>query len=90
MSRQVQAGMEFLLLEEKSMFQQVGLQAEMEDKEEMLFARLAQQYGPEPAVPAGDSEPFAGSLDVNSEARTEDVSVSVNHHVLKSSSPTKT
>ena len=51
-------------------------------KEEMLFARLVQQYGPEPAVPTGDSEPFAGSLGVNSEAQSQ--------HVLKSSSPTKT
>ena len=60
------------------------------DKEEMLFARLVQQYGPEPAAPADDSEPFAGSLGVNSEARTEHASVSVNQHGLKSSSPTKT
>ena len=60
------------------------------DKEEMLFARLVQQYGPEPAASADDSEPFAGSLGVNSEARTEHVSVSVNQHGLKSSSPTKT
>ena len=60
------------------------------DKEEMLFARLVQQYGPEPAAPADDSEPFASSLGVNSEARTEHASVSVNQHGLKSSSPTKT
>ena len=31
-------------------------------KEEMLFARLVKQYGPEPAVSADDSEPVAGSL----------------------------
>jgi len=60
------------------------------DKEEMLFARLVQQYGPEPAAPADDSEPFASSVGVNSEARAEHASVSVNKHGLKSSSPTKT
>ena len=44
----------------------------------------------QPAAPADDSEPFASSVGVNSEARVEHASVSVNQHGLKSSSPTKT
>jgi len=37
MSKQVQVVMVSLLLEEKSMIQQVALREEMEGKEEMLF-----------------------------------------------------